>query len=488
MIPIIAAAAIAVSLQADLQRIAALPGEPSIVSAAGVGSGEQPVLTLENRSAFDPRSPRRRVVILGVRDGDDAIATGVVDLVRWFKTAAPAGIRRAWIASALPAATLDEASLARWLAFQAADVVFEVTPATKRPLSTTLLTALRAAKPGRSAAHDALLARLERDPLAIARVLASRYPGTASISYIPALSWSNTLRVATIANLADLRHRVDQQTAPWRIDHKDLFGPRIQLTSVAGALIFADLARTGDATSTPLAIQGAEAASAVTAGEVYEYGQGWTDDMFMATAILARTATLPGRGRDLDLASRMLIAYASRLQRPDGLFVHAVNGPVAWGRGNGFAAFGLVEALTALPRNDPSRTPLLEIYRRHMAAVRGQPAPDGMWREVIDEPGSYREETATAMLLTAMARGIRLGWLDASYKPTVERAWSGLAAHVADDGTVIDVCTSTGAGPTRRYYLDRAAITGADDRGGAMALDAALEMYDLRHAPAVPAQ
>jgi rhamnogalacturonyl hydrolase YesR len=94
------------------------------------------------------------------------------------------------------------------------------------------------------------------------------------------------------------------------------------------------------------------------------------------------------------------------------------------------------------------------------------------------------------MLLTAMARGLRLEWLDASYRPTLDRAWRALAAHVADDGTLIDVCGGTGAGPTRRYYFDRPAVTGADDRGGAMALTAAMEMIDLdsRHAPAVAAQ
>jgi rhamnogalacturonyl hydrolase YesR len=60
----------------------------------------------------------------------------------------------------------------------------------------------------------------------------------------------------------------------------------------------------------------------------------------------------------------------------------------------------------------------------------------------------------------------------------VDRAWRGVAAHVAEDGTIIDVCTSTGSGPTKKYYLDRAAITGADDRGGAMALMAAVEMLE----------
>ena len=195
--------------------------------------------------------------------------------------------------------------------------------------------------------------------------------------------------------------------------------------------------------------------------------------MFMASVILARMG-------EFDAAASRLVGYAARLQRPDGVFIHATDGPFAWGRGNGFAALGLVELLAALPENHPSRANLLDIYRRHMAAARLLQSPDGMWREVLDEPGAYREETATAMLLTAMARGIRLGWIGHDYDRNVDRAWLGLLAHVKDDGTVIDVCTGTGAGPTKRYYLDRAAITGADDRGGAMALLASMEMLALR--------
>jgi rhamnogalacturonyl hydrolase YesR len=205
---------------------------------------------------------------------------------------------------------------------------------------------------------------------------------------------------------------------------------------------------------------------------IAEYGQGWTDDMFMASSILSRTG-------HVDEAATLLASYARRLQRPDGLFNHAVDGPAAWGRGNGFAALGIVEALTVMPARHRSRATLLEIYRRQMAAIKAQQSPDGMWRQVIDDPAAYREETATAMLLTAMARGIRLGWIDRSYAPVVDRAWHGLAAHVAADGTIIDVCTGTGSGPTHRYYFDRAAITGADDRGGAMALLASMEMYEF---------
>src|SRR5207302_9718891 len=130
-----------------------------------------------------------------------------------------------------------------------------------------------------------------------------------------------------------------------------------------------------------------------------EYGQGWTDDMFMATAVLARSGAREGHRDDLDRAARLLASYASRLQRDDGLFNHAADGPAAWGRGNGFAAFGLVEALTAMDATrlssapagrararsataDPSRAAVLEIFRKQMRGLAAWQAPDGMWREI----------------------------------------------------------------------------------------------------------
>jgi rhamnogalacturonyl hydrolase YesR len=80
-----------------------------------------------------------------------------------------------------------------------------------------------------------------------------------------------------------------------------------------------------------------------------------------------------------------------------------------------------------------------------------------------------------------MARGIRLGWLDKTYAPIVDRAWRALAAHITDDGGIVDICTGTGSGADLRFYLDRAAISGFDDRGGAMALLAATEMIISRN-------
>jgi unsaturated rhamnogalacturonyl hydrolase len=332
---------------------------------------------------------------------------------------------------------------------------------------------------GRSNLRETVSKRISRDALVVARRLAQRYPGAPTMIYIPAVAWGHTLKLASITGDASLRAKVLAEVQPWLAAEKPLFGERVQLAAVAGTMIFAELAKVSDANrdaASRLAADGFTRAAAEKAPGVPQLGTAWTDDMFMGTVVLARAGTAEGRAA----ATRLLATYAGRLQRSDGLFNHAPDAPVAWGRGNGFAALGLTEALSVLAENDAARPTLLEIYRRHMAAMQGHQAPDGMWRQVVDVPGSYRELSVTAMTVSAMATGVRRGWLDRSYLPVVERAWRALLSHIVDDGTVVDVCTSTGAGPTLRYYLDRPAVTGADDRGGAFALGAALDMYELR--------
>jgi unsaturated rhamnogalacturonyl hydrolase len=102
------------------------------------------------------------------------------------------------------------------------------------------------------------------------------------------------------------------------------------------------------------------------------------------------------------------------------LFIHAAEGPHAWGRGNGFALLGLTEALTFLPSSWPDRAKVLEIYRKHVRAMISHQAEDGSWRQVVDEPSSYRELTVTAMTVAAMARPAP--WLAPSRRARCDRS------------------------------------------------------------------
>lgn len=533
-------------LRAELAAVAALAGEPRVVSAGGMTRNETPLLTLENGSPFAPQDTHRRVVLVGGLDGDAVSARLVLDLARWFKAAESGDERDAWTMSALPLANpagtvpapphrfppvdgyFDEVErpethyVWRWVTYQSPDLVVVVsagsglsvrpgmeaddaspggalaralalTPAAGLgPVETLHVTAsetereavireLRASLvrvTDRSPLRQAVAERIARRPLAVARLLAARYPGTVGMSYIPGVAWTHTLALAQLTGDDVWRDKVVDQVRPWLSGEQALVGDTVRLSSVAGAMVFAELAKLpGDdqAAAARLAARGGGLSAAETAPGVPEHGSGWTDDMFLGTIVGARTGDSDG----LAAATRLIRTYASRLQQTDGLFHHASDAPVAWGRGNGFAALGLAEVLTALPVGHLDRAALLDIYRRQMRGMRDHQAPDGMWFQVVDTPGSYREASVTALVLTAIARGIRHGWLDSSYRSVVDRAWRALLVHVRIDGTLVDVCISTGAGPTRRYYLDRPAVNGADDRGGALILGAALEVAML---------
>jgi len=523
----------------EIDVVAGLAGEPRQVSAAGVTRATTRLPTLENSSPFAETKQHRLVIVAD----DERAGRAAIAGIRWFKTQASQRVREQWSISALLLGNAGDAAPAqrlefppvkgffdhpeqpesryawRWVSYQAPDLVLQMRGGDVLSRGTPPGGSLGAAMAGgsemgtvavvfgtvresdgptllqqvltdtatpvrRSELRQTLAARVARDPLAIARVLANRYPQNPLVSYIPSVAWANALRLADATKDAALRQKVLAETRPWTSGERPLFGERVALTAVAGTLIYAELAQRGETAARALAVQGAEEALRVAPTGYAQHGQGWTDDMFMMSSILAGTGGMPGRAGDLDHLGKMLVSYAGRLQREDGIFVHFTDGRVAWGRGNGFASLGLTEALTSFPAGHALRSQVLDIYRRHVRAMRLMQAPDGMWRQVVDEPGAYREESVTAMTLASMARGVRLGWIDAAtYRPVIDRAWRALAAHITGDGAIVDICTGTGSQPGLRQYLDRAAISGFDDRGGAMGLLASMEMYELAAGP-----
>jgi rhamnogalacturonyl hydrolase YesR len=322
----------------------------------------------------------------------------------------------------------------------------------------------------------------ERSPLDIAKVLAARYPAQPIMSYIPALSWSGSFRLAGLTGDDRWKEKPRRDMQAFLSGVTPAIAQPYQLASLAGHLAFADAGTLdGNAAAAALAQKAADFILPQSADEAVRFPRKWTDDMFMATSVLARVGAATKDPKYGAAAGHLLTSYAESLQRPDGIFIHALEGPHAWGRGNGFALLGITEALTYFPDTWPDRARVLEIYRKHLRALITYQSDDGSWRQVVDEPTSYRELTVTAMTVGAMARGVRLGFLDRSaYQGAIDRGWKAVVARVNEDGSVRDVCSSTAAGPTKEYYLNRPVVNGADDRGGAMALLAANEVETLR--------
>jgi rhamnogalacturonyl hydrolase YesR len=328
-----------------------------------------------------------------------------------------------------------------------------------------------------SGAHREIDRRQARTPRMLAEELAHVYGQQfTSPTYIGAMALVSRLRMGERDDVARL-------LAPYLDGTQDSFARPSQSSLAAHFVFFEYARRTGDARAKALVLRAA-ASGFTEKGELREamplHG-GWSDSLFMDVPILAMAGALTGERRYFDMAARHVAFMQQMLLRPDGLYRHQSSANAAWGRGNAFPALGLALTLSEFPNDHPDYPRLLASFRAHMAALAHDQDENGMWRNVIDKPGAYAEYSATAMIATAMRRGIRNGWLDrGTYEPLVEKAWRAILARTSADGRLVDVCESTGTrGLTDEDYLRRAAILGRDDRGGGMAMFFATELAGL---------
>lgn len=328
-----------------------------------------------------------------------------------------------------------------------------------------------------SDAHRELDRRRARTPRQLAEELAQFYGHDFDQStYIPGIALIAQMRLGHVAE-------VEKLAEPYTTATKDPLTARPSSLNLAGHLVFAELAhRTGNPRYTQMVKRAADLGfdDKGVMKESMPFHDEMSDSVFMATPLVVEAGRLTGDRKYFDLAARH-VAFMEKLDlRPDGLYRHSPLTDAAWGRGNAFPALGLALTLTGFPTDHPAYPRLLLAYQQLMAALAKVQDDEGMWHEVLDEPASYPETSATSMIAVAMLRGIHHGWLDkAAYQPHVDRAWKSVLIRVAPNGVLIDVCESTNKQKTLDDYLHRAASLDKDPRGGAMAMLLATEMAGL---------
>jgi unsaturated rhamnogalacturonyl hydrolase len=187
----------------------------------------------------------------------------------------------------------------------------------------------------------------------------------------------------------------------------------------------------------------------------------WIDDMYMITALQAQAYRASGDIKYIERAAKEMVFYLDELQRPNGLFYHAPDVPYFWGRGNGWMAAGMAELLSSLPKNNIHYQRILEGYKTMMASLLKYQAKDGMWRQLVDDPESWKETSGTGMFAFAMITGVKNGWLEAkTYGPAARKAWITLVSYINEDGDVTEICQGTNKKNDRQYYLDRERLVG----------------------------
>ena len=327
-----------------------------------------------------------------------------------------------------------------------------------------------------SEAHHEINGRRRRSPRQVADELSRIYgQDFDQFTYIPGMALIGRMRLGQTAD-------VERLAAPYINGSKNPLDRPNSLV-LAGHLVMAELAERTNNPAYLAALRKAVDLGFTETGALKEsmpFHDEMSDSLFMATAILSRAGKLTGDTRYFDMAAQHIAFMQKLVFRPDFLYRHSPLTDAAWGRGNAFPAIGLALTLETFPTDHPGFAGILRTFQQHMEALSRFQDADGLWREVIDHPGAYPELSATAMIGTSMRMGIRHGWLDAQrYQPLVDAAWRAVLTRTGADGALLDVCESTNKQRTLDDYLHRAALTGKDPRGGAMALLFATEMAGL---------
>jgi unsaturated rhamnogalacturonyl hydrolase len=173
-------------------------------------------------------------------------------------------------------------------------------------------------------------------------------------------------------------------------------------------------------------------------------------------AALAKLEADPGwASRAIEEAS----GYVDLLQdRESGLFDHfwlertGRSYAQGWGRGQGWAALGLLDVLERVDDNDDAR-PLTEAVQALLEAMLRTQREQGSWFAMVHEPLSGSESSTAAFMVPAFLRAARMGIGDTPVlREAAGRAWRALLAQVDATGLFNDVSAAVYSSTLDSHY------------------------------------
>lgn len=172
--------------------------------------------------------------------------------------------------------------------------------------------------------------------------------------------------------------------------------------------------------------------------------QVWLDGVYMGTPFMVEYASRNNRPDDYaDGINQILMAARHTYDPANGLYRHACDvsrqmfwaDPVTgqskhvWGRALGWYAMAIVDALDFIPTDQKGRDQAIAILQNIALQLKKiQDPKTGLWYQVLDrsgDPGNYLESTCSAMFIYALSKGVRLGYIDESYRQVAEKAFAG---------------------------------------------------------------
>ncbi len=207
----------------------------------------------------------------------------------------------------------------------------------------------------------------------------------------------------------------------------------------------------------------------------YPY-QMWLDGLYMAEPFYAEYSMLFSQAKDFDdVANQFIWMENHSRDSKTGLLYHAWDeskkqrwanpatgqSPEFWSRAMGWYMMALVDVLDYLPPNHPKRNELIAIFQRISTGVKNYQHPQSnVWYQVTDKAsvkGNYPEASASCMFVYAIAKGVRMKYIDKSFSVVAKNGFDGILKNFIEtdaNGNIHLTNACSGAGLGGNPYRD----------------------------------
>jgi len=193
--------------------------------------------------------------------------------------------------------------------------------------------------------------------------------------------------------------------------------------------------------------------------------QMWLDSLYMGSPILAEYGKEFNEPDFFDETAKQAVVMHDNMTDPEtGLMFHAWDeskreewadketglSEEIWGRAQGWYVVAIMDILSFMPKDHPYRKKLIDIEREILGNImKYRDEESKLWYQVVAKghlDGNWIENSCSFLFITAIAKAVRMGVLDESYKDFANECFEGALRNIDYDGEdllINHVCIGT---------------------------------------------
>ena len=183
----------------------------------------------------------------------------------------------------------------------------------------------------------------------------------------------------------------------------------------------------------------------------------WLDGIYMLQPFISHYAAYIKDEKQLALIQERLDWVAKTLLAPNGMYYHAANSAedvcaFHWTRAMGWYGMAMVDVMEVLPESYmEARKAALKTFVDGMLKYQDE---SGLWANVADwkvTETNRLDVSGTSMIVYTILKGVRNGWLDASYKEAALKGFLAMVETKMDEKGLHDIYLKASANNTNNY-------------------------------------